>query len=308
MVPLSHVLTGYLVGRFIRARRPSTQQNVPSWKDPIILVALAGSVAPDLDVIPGLLGVWPGTAFHREATHSILGSFFVAGCVAGLAYAVFRRSEQFKLLYVAALVGVWTHIGWDVLNTWGVILFWPHPEPTQGQLVHTGDFFVQVGLLVCVICSLALGNRVALILSLAWQQQIASDVLAQTGGGVNIFPTRIPSCRWLVLSRDDKELHADCASVPFTTQLNRVKSVPVMDTPLAKASLKADMANDFRNAVWYPFADVRQLDSGETMVVWRDLREAFMDDDVDTSPGVYVRLNADGEVLETVHKWRLPFW
>jgi len=68
------------------------------------------------------------------------------------------------------------------------------------------------------------------------------------------------------------------------------------------------MVHEFRESVWYPFADVRRLDNGEVLVVWRDLRETFMEDDVDAGPGIHVRLNAEGEILEEVHKWRLPFW
>ena len=319
MVPLSHLLSGFLVGRFIRARHPRKQQNLHAWKDPIILVALAGSVVPDLDVIPGLLGVWPGSAFHRTATHSLLGSFILAGCLGGLAYAVFRRMESFKWLYLAALFGVWTHIGWDVLNTWGVSLFWPASIPTEGNLVHEGDFFVLASLVVCVVCSLTLRNRTALIvtltvfplyllLSLAWQQQIARGIETRAGSDTSVFATRIPWCRWLVLSKGEEVLHADCVQVPLTTRMKRIKSVQVNDEPFVQASLGGDMVNEFRESVWYPFADVRPLDNGEVLVVWRDLRETFMDDDVDAGPGIHVRLNADGEILEEVHKWRLPFW
>lgn len=319
MVPLSHLLSGFLVGRFIRASHPRKRQNLRAWKDPIILAALAGAVVPDLDVIPGLLGLWPGPAFHRMATHSLLGSFVLAGCIGGVAYAVFRGTESFKWLYVAALLGLWTHIGWDVLNTWGVTLFWPVLEPTQGNLVHEGDFIVLVSLVVCVVCSLTLTNRTTLIvtltvfplyliLSLGWQQQIARSIEAQSASNKTVFPTRIPSCRWLVLSEGEEVLHADCATVPFGARLKRVKSVQLNNGPFVQASLESDMAKRFRKAVWYPFANVRRLDDGEVLVVWRDLRETFMEDDVESGPGIHVRLNADGEILEETHKWRLPFW
>ena len=174
-------------------------------------------------------------------------------------------------------------------------------------------------LVACVAVSLTMRIRLALtltlavfpiylLLSLGWQQQIARSIEAQPASNMSVFPTRIPSCRWLVLSEGEEMLHADCARVPFGTRLKRVKSVQSNNGPFVQASLESDMAKAFRESVWYPFAEVRRLDAGEGIVVWRDMRETFMEDDVDSGPGIYVKLNADGEILEETHKWRLPFW
>src|SRR5713226_4775669 len=102
MTPVGHLLSGYLAGKWTPGPKNERRR--------IILAALIGSVAPDVDVVVGLLGGWAGAGVHRGATHSFLGAAVLAGLI-----ALLLRGPR-KPLFLAAFAGVLTHIFWDWLN------------------------------------------------------------------------------------------------------------------------------------------------------------------------------------------------
>jgi len=85
--------------------------------------SLTGALAPDMDAIARLWDPMAAIAVHRTATHSFLGGAIVALLVAGLVWT-FRRESFFQLFGVAYL-GVVSHIGLDLLTTFGTAILWP---------------------------------------------------------------------------------------------------------------------------------------------------------------------------------------
>src|SRR5206468_46124 len=140
MTPAGHLLSGYLVSQTIRGER--------RW---VLAAALLGSIAPDFDVLLGLLGGFFGAAAHRGATHSLIGAAVLAWLIAALLLALHGFGGAARLgrsrppgrlsgqLFIAALGGILTHIFWDCLNPWGVIPLWPWMLSLRGNLVHEGD-------------------------------------------------------------------------------------------------------------------------------------------------------------------------
>jgi inner membrane protein len=84
---------------------------------------LIGALAPDLDVTARLWDPMAAIAVHRTATHSFLGGAVIAVVVAGLVWG-FRR-ESFFHLFAFAYLGLLSHIGSDLLTSFGTAILWP---------------------------------------------------------------------------------------------------------------------------------------------------------------------------------------
>jgi inner membrane protein len=125
MDPITHTLTGALLGR--------------SWRERKLPLAVATGVlaanAPDIDVLSALKGQYAELAFRRGWTHGVLAWVVLPFVVWGLVLAwdrwVRRRRHpeadpvEPGALLVVAVAGVLTHPFLDWLNTYGIRLFMP---------------------------------------------------------------------------------------------------------------------------------------------------------------------------------------
>ena len=110
---VTHGITGLLVSR-----------SLPRGDGKSMMAAgLIGALAPDLDAIARLWDPMAAIAVHRTATHSFLGGVVIAVVVAGL---MWRLSQQnFLRLLGVAYLGVLSHIGSDLLTSFGTAILWP---------------------------------------------------------------------------------------------------------------------------------------------------------------------------------------
>ena len=244
MIPASHVLSGYLAGRFVRQRFGSQLECPPQTRDALILIAVVGSVLPDWDVLPGLAFGYELTRLHRGFTHSLVG---VAAQALLLATAVWyflrwrgsggpNRLPSWRMLLLAAVFGLGSHVFWDALNPWGVRLYSPFTQrKVSAMLLHEGDVFV---LAILAVASLLVGSGrlragylfvcLALISHAGWQFAWRDAVtrLAErelTGRRFQVYPNPRPSCMWLVLSAGQETLAAHCALWPAENRLHTIK-------------------------------------------------------------------------------------
>ncbi|MBI4489928.1 MAG: metal-dependent hydrolase [Deltaproteobacteria bacterium] len=89
----------------------------------MMMVGLIGALAPDVDVVAGLWDPMAAITVHRTATHSFLGGVVIAAVVAGLLWS-FRR-ESFASLFGFAYLGLLSHMGSDLLTSFGIAILWP---------------------------------------------------------------------------------------------------------------------------------------------------------------------------------------
>lgn len=125
MDPITHTLTGALLGR--------------SWRERELPLAVGTGVlaanAPDIDVFAALKGQYAELAFRRGWTHGVLAWVVLPFVVWALVLAwdrwVRRRRHpdatpvEPKVLLLVAVAGVLTHPFLDWLNTYGIRLFMP---------------------------------------------------------------------------------------------------------------------------------------------------------------------------------------
>ena len=110
---VTHGMAGALVSRAI-----------PSGHRASMLAAgLIGALAPDLDAAARLWDPMAAITVHRTATHSLLGGGIIAMVVAGLMRGV--SQESFLRLFGVAYLGILSHIGLDLLTSFGTAILWP---------------------------------------------------------------------------------------------------------------------------------------------------------------------------------------
>ncbi len=329
MIPASHVLSGYLAGRFVRWRFGSQLRSPPQTRDPLILTAVVGSVLPDLDVLPGLAFGYELSRFHRGFTHSLVGVAVQALLLATVVWYFLRwkgrggldAAPSWRILLATAVFGVASHVFWDALNPWGVRLYSPFTElGVSAMLFHEGDVFV---LAILAVASLLVWSGrlragygfvcLVLISYAAWQftrrgsvTRLAERELA--GQRFRVYPNPRPSCMWLVLSAGQETLAAHCASWPGENRLDRIKTVQLSSDPSIDASMQSPQVHTFVSKRDFPFAEVHRQASGETVVLWRDFRDFVTEGDESAASGLYVRLAPSGEVLSVDFRWLLRFW
>ncbi len=305
MTPAPHLLSGYLVGEAM-ARSGRERR----W---VLAAALVGSIAPDFDVVYGLLGGWTGAGAHRGVTHSFLGALIIAA----LAGVLTRRHS--RTVFLACLAGVLTHIFWDWLNFWGVRALWPSLVPYRGNLLHEQDHVPTVVLLVASLCLWRRRVRLGVVLLLAlapylalqwWSRERAQHLGAAelAGRRIAVFPGRSLGCRWAVLSAGETDLAVDCLSNPFAVQLRRLQTLAIRDDVLTRASEQSAAVRDFRRKVPFPFAEVTPQPGGGALVVWRDLRVSYLEPPEARPTGIYVWLDAAGRITAERHRWWLKLW
>ncbi len=119
MEPVTHALTCIALGRagINKASRAAT---------PMLLVS---GVAADADWITRLGGASFFLHGHRTVTHSLLGTAAIA---AGVAAAFWIAGKKYPRIAVELTTAIWicalgaaTHLLMDLLNPYGVQLFWP---------------------------------------------------------------------------------------------------------------------------------------------------------------------------------------
>jgi membrane-bound metal-dependent hydrolase YbcI (DUF457 family) len=199
MTPAPHLLSGYLAGKWAPAEQAARRR--------VLAAALIGSIAPDFDVAPGLLGGWAGAGLHRGATHSFLGAVILAWLIAALLGRSARPLR--RPLFLAAWLGVLTHIFWDWLNPWGVVALWPWTHSFRGSLVHEADLYVATILLAAAaltwrgkskaaVVALAIGLPAYVAVQWQWRDQARELARVELSGRrAGVYPTNNLRCGWL---------------------------------------------------------------------------------------------------------------
>jgi len=110
---VTHGITGVLVSRAVPC----------GHKASVMAAGLIGALAPDLDLTARLWDPMAAVAVHRTATHSFLGGAVIAVLVAGLVWGI--RRDSFFYLFGSAYLGLLSHIGSDLLTSFGTAILWP---------------------------------------------------------------------------------------------------------------------------------------------------------------------------------------
>lgn len=123
--PFGHSLAGYAVSRFFMAE--------PRDRSNLVLLGMMMAVAPDLDIIPGLLHGQP-VLYHGTISHSLGAAFVVSLVLAGI-YKL--KGWPFLTVFRLCFIAYASHLALDFFNPdgrepYGIPIFWP----------FSGDHFI----------------------------------------------------------------------------------------------------------------------------------------------------------------------
>ncbi len=306
MTPAAHLLSGYLVGEW------QASGEKERWR--AVAAAVVAGIAPDFDVVLGLLGGWAGSGAHRGATHSLT----LAPLFAWLIAKVVRGPR--RPVFLAALGGIISHIFWDWLNPWGAILFWPWMRSFRGNLVHEGNLYV-LGLLLGSAVLVWRGRRVAaavlllellpvfLLVQIWWRDHARGLAAAQLAGRrALVYPAPDLACGWIALSAGSADMSVACVASPVARRLRPVFTTPVRGDFFVQASERSPVVQDLREKIPFAFAEVRPLKNGGAVVLWRDLRVAYREPKDADPTGLQVELDAHGKIVSEHYRWWLRLW
>lgn len=173
---VTHGITGVLVSRAL----PSGDRR------PIMAAGLIGALAPDVDIVARLWDPMAAITVHRTATHSFLGGVVIAAAVAGLVRG-FRR-ESFSSLFGFAYFGLLSHIGSDLLTSFGIAIFWPLTDRRFALAQH---YIIDPIFSVIVIAFLIISFRL----------KERRESFARTGLiGVALYVLATGAFQWIALS------------------------------------------------------------------------------------------------------------
>jgi membrane-bound metal-dependent hydrolase YbcI (DUF457 family) len=309
MTPAGHLLSGYLAGALAAS-------NLPDRRDRLYVTTagVVAGIAPDFDVVLGLVGGYAGAGLHRGVTHSLFGAL----ALGGLAALVLRRTRW--AAFFAAAGGVLTHIFWDSLNFWGVRVFWPWNKHFSANLMHEGDWIALAAVAIGAVLVWR-GRRRPAIAWLAltvpaflgfqvWCRAHARE-LARTelpGRRAEAFAAPQLDCRWVVLSEGGGDMRAHCVSSPFAKLLRPMLTVPVRDDFFTRASQESPSVQEFVSKCPFAFAEEHPGNDGATVVVWRDLREVSQQKQEDSPTGLQIVVEPAGRIRSEHHNWWLKAW
>jgi inner membrane protein len=91
---------------------------------PALVIA---SNIPDIDALILLSGDPLAVTFRRSFSHSV---FTIPALCYGLAWLLNRRYKQSSTasLWILCMLGAYTHVFFDLVNSFGVVLFWPFTD------------------------------------------------------------------------------------------------------------------------------------------------------------------------------------
>lgn len=137
--PIGHALAGYAVSGFDRETRGREQLYLS-------LACIFAAIAPDLDVLPGLLVGRP-VLFHGDVAHSLGLGLVVSLIIAGVFYG---RGHSFAKVFALCGISYASHLFLDMLGPdnrapYGIPALWPlstarflSPVPVLMGMHHAG--------------------------------------------------------------------------------------------------------------------------------------------------------------------------
>jgi inner membrane protein len=114
---------------------------------------LIGAIFPDIDLVVSFFGPEFSLRYHRGITHSIVAAPFFAIFITAVIYR-FASFKNFFLLSVIVALGIYSHIFFDLITSYGTVIFDPISlKRYSWNLVFILDPFITIpvilGLILC---------------------------------------------------------------------------------------------------------------------------------------------------------------
>jgi membrane-bound metal-dependent hydrolase YbcI (DUF457 family) len=293
MDPLSHVIFGRTLIALDRHARfgPGTAA-----------AAALGAIAPDVDAIATWRGWDVYLRVHEIGTHSIAGSVAVAAAAATLVYLV-KRGRRYAALFLAAWIGAISHVIFDLVSGASIKMGWPFAQGRLSvPLVAMADPWL---ITICIIgaaglwmirrrrstVAAAVVAAIAVFLALKGAlMAMAVPQWADATGTDTIMHHAVEASwssltRWNVFDRTPLALRTWRVDA-LGDRATLLRTYPLhSDAPIVDASRSLDTVRNFLGTHELGFAVVTALESGDTQVLWSDIRYCAAVQSVTTQSG-----------------------
>lgn len=250
---LTHSLTGALAAKLLETKaQPEAetgQRRAVFW-----LFVLCANL-PDLDIFLGLFGdpIF-STRHHRGLTHSVLFAPVLA-VLPALLWHRFSKVKKLAPLYLFSVLGIWIHIAFDVITSYGTRLLLPF---SQTRFALDWMFIIDPFFTLPLAVLLGLGRflskqRKAFVLAAAifvcgylalelvcsrLAHGRAQEALAREGiraRNVSILPQPLSVFKWKALAQTEQAVYQAFFSVRENTPLHFTKFENASDEFVARA-------------------------------------------------------------------------
>lgn len=251
---------------------------------------LIGAIFPDIDLIVSFFGPEFSLRYHRGITHSIIAAPVFAMFIAAVIYR-FASFKKFVLLSVIVALGIYSHILFDLITSYGTVIFDPvSTKRYSWNLVFILDPFITIpvvlGLILCwkrsdrawiisvsILTFLVIYLMLNLFVRLLYEDKLEGFAAANSIAvkRSTVYPRPLAPFFWMgVIETEDTFYRLDYSIL---------KKVPVRLDKIAKIkeNIFLDRANYltvtnlFKWFADYPIADYTEV-NGEHIVRYYDLR------------------------------------
>jgi inner membrane protein len=251
---------------------------------------LIGAIFPDIDLIVSFFGPEFSLRYHRGVTHSIIAAPVFAMFIAAVIYR-FASFKNFVLLSVIVALGIYSHILFDLITSYGTVIFDPiSMKRYSWNLVFILDPFITIpvilGLILCwkrseralmisvsIIAFLVVYLMLNLCVRLLYEEKLEGFAVASSIDvkRSTVYPRPLAPFFWMgVIETEDAFYRLDYSIL---------RKAPVRLDKIAKMkrNIFIDRANYLRVTnlfKWfadYPIADYTEV-NGEHIVGYYDLR------------------------------------
>jgi inner membrane protein len=251
---------------------------------------LIGAVFPDIDIVVSFFGPEFSLRYHRGITHSIVAAPVFALVIGAVIYR-FASFKNFFLLSLIVALGIYSHIFFDLITSYGTVIFDPiSMKRYSWNLVFIIDPFITIpvilGLILCwkrgdralmisvsILSFLAVYLMLNLCVKLLYEEKLegfaaASSIAVERS---TVYPRPLAPFFWMgVIETEDAFYRLDYSIL---------RKAPVRLDKIAKTkgNIFIDRANYltvtnlFKWFADYPIADYTEV-NGEHIVRYYDLR------------------------------------
>jgi inner membrane protein len=251
---------------------------------------LIGAVFPDIDMVVSFFGPEFFLRYHRGITHSIIAAPFFAILIAAVIYR-FTSLKKFFLLWLIVALGIYSHIFFDLITSYGTVIFDPiSMKRYSWNLVFIIDPFITIplilGLILCwkrtdrasiisvsILSFLAIYLTLNLCVKLVYEENLEEFAAARSIAvkRSSVYPRPLAPFFWMgVIETDDAFFRLDYSIV-------RKAPVRLDKIGKTKENIYIDRANYltvtnlFKWFADYPIAEYKEV-NGEHIVRYYDLR------------------------------------
>ncbi|MEN8907498.1 MAG: metal-dependent hydrolase [Clostridiales bacterium] len=115
MDPVTHAVSGIAISKVA-----GEQLDI---SNPVFAAIVVGSIFPDIDILLQKWGDYVYLKNHRGFTHSIVG--LVLSSIILSLIIMFIYSTSFLGVFTGVTIGLFSHIIWDLFNSYGAKALWP---------------------------------------------------------------------------------------------------------------------------------------------------------------------------------------